>query len=63
MSKLAHSDPRGMEEIEWRKAVEAGEVYRCFTCGAQNFCDPPDCPRGGVHCAIAQLEPTWPVER
>jgi hypothetical protein len=63
MSKLAHSDEAGMAELERRAAIEAGELYRCLVCGAENFVDQPDCPRGGVHCVIVQLEPTWPVAR
>ena len=30
--------------------------FECRTCGAQSTMDPPDCPRGAVHCDIIEEE-------
>ena len=50
MSKLAHSSEEHMAEIERRAAIEAGELRKCSTCGAEGFVDDPECPLDAVHC-------------
>jgi hypothetical protein len=50
MSKLAHSHDGYMAEIERYDAIQAGELRKCKTCGAEACVDNPDCPLNAVHC-------------
>jgi hypothetical protein len=57
MSKFAPSDDASMAEIERRAAIEAGELYRCTVCEAEQIGDPPVCPTDAVHCNVVTVKP------
>ena len=57
MSKLAHSDDASMAEIERNAAREAGELYRCTVCEAEQIGDPPVCPTDAIHCNVVIVKP------
>jgi hypothetical protein len=62
MSKLAHSSDEHMAQIERRAAQDAGELYRCTICEAEQIGDPPVCPRGAPNCNIINVAPTVGAE-
>lgn len=35
---------------------QAINKFECRTCGAQSIMDPPDCPRGAVHCDVVEID-------
>ena len=62
VSKLAHSDDAIMAEIERNTAREAGELYHCTICEAEQIGDPPVCPTDSIHCNVVTVKPKYGSE-
>ena len=63
MSKLSHSNDAPMAEIERNAAREAGKLYRCTVCEAEQIGDPPVCPIDAIHCNFVIVRPTMGADK
>lgn len=63
MSKLSHSCDVTMAQIERAAAIDAGELFRCRLCDAEQIGDPPVCPTDSIGCGVVVVAPTMRGDR